>query len=400
VKYDGKTRKARFEVSIPGTNGKVRRRATVKVNGSLDAQMKFSEFRKRVIAEFEDDRLGTQRANAHATFEEWVRKNWVSLSANMKPRTAEKSFDLVESHLIPFFGAMQFSEINAGSVEDFRAQMQLKTYGAICKKLYSSSFINDCLRQLHAILKRAAARNIIGAVPAFPRALREAKLMSELSAEEEVAFLAAFADRDSYLERFSAPEVRGSVTNDAAAVFFTFFRASKPFFVVALHTALRRGDLLNLEWSSVDLKDGHIRVVTQKTSTPVFIPLSATAVAALEECRLRPMASTKWVFVQHDGSRMSLTTLRRHFATAKELAGITRRFRLHDLRHTAASKMASAGISLQVIAKVLGHTSTRMSERYARPDDAALAQIRTAMERSAVAGNLNSSLNSLRSKPK
>jgi hypothetical protein len=45
VKYDGKTRKARFEVSIPGTNGKVRRRATVKVNGSLDAQMKFSEFR-------------------------------------------------------------------------------------------------------------------------------------------------------------------------------------------------------------------------------------------------------------------------------------------------------------------------------------------------------------------
>ena len=49
----------------------------------------------------------------------------------------------------------------------------------------------------------------------------------------------------------------------------------------------------------------------------------------------------------------SLTTLRRHFAVAKELAGITRRFRLHDLRHTAASKMASAGVPLQVIAEVL-----------------------------------------------
>ena len=78
---------------------------------------------------------------------------------------------------------------------------------------------------------------------------------------------------------------------------------------------------------------------------------------------------------------MSLTTFRRHFSIAKKLAGITRRFRLHDIRHTAASKMSSAGISLQIIAKVLGHSSTRMSERYARPDEVAIRQIVAAMDR-------------------
>jgi integrase len=123
----------------------------------------------------------------------------------------------------------------------------------------------------------------------------------------------------------------------------------------------------------------------------VFIPLSQTAIAALVECRDRAIASTRWVFVQNDGSRFSLTTLRRHFAVAKELAGITRRFRLHDLRHTSACKMASAGLPLQVIAKVLGHTSTRMSEWYARPDDAAVRQIAAAMERASTSSNLKPS---------
>jgi integrase len=73
--------------------------------------------------------------------------------------------------------------------------------------------------------------------------------------------------------------------------------------------------------------------------------------------------------------------LRRHFAKAKQLAGLHRRFRFHDLRHTSGSKMASAGVPLQIIAKVLGHSSVAMSERYARPDAASMQQVAAAMER-------------------
>jgi len=62
------------------------------------------------------------------------------------------------------------------------------------------------------------------------------------------------------------------------------------------------------------------------------------------------------------------------------------------VQYTAASKMASA--TLQVIAKVLGHTSTRMSERYARPDDAAVRQITAAMERESTSSNSKPSFRS------
>lgn len=85
-------------------------------------------------------------------------------------------------------------------------------------------------------------------------------------------------------------------------------------------------DLLNLEWTQVDLDGGFIRLL-------------------------------------RSGS-----------------AGITRRFRFHDLRHTAACTLASAGVSLQVIQKILGHTSPKMTERYVRVNDAAVAEATRALD--------------------
>jgi integrase len=61
------------------------------------------------------------------------------------------------------------------------------------------------------------------------------------------------------------------------------------------------------------------------------------------------------------------------------MAGITRRFRFHDLRHSAASSLA-ASVPLQVIQRMLGHKSIRMTERYARINDAAVAEARRAMD--------------------
>jgi len=73
-------------------------------------------------------------------------------------------------------------------------------------------------------------------------------------------------------------------------------------------------------------------------------------------------------------------TIQTYFRKAKKIAGITRRFRFHDLRHRFASNLASAGVSLQVIARCLGHATTRMSERYARPDDASLRAVVAALD--------------------
>jgi integrase len=76
----------------------------------------------------------------------------------------------------------------------------------------------------------------------------------------------------------------------------------------------------------------------------------------------------------------SAKTISTYFRRAKAIARIERRFRFHDLRHTFASNLASAGVSLQVIARCLGHSTTKMAERYARPDEASLRAVVSALD--------------------
>jgi hypothetical protein len=115
----------------------------------------------------------------------------------------------------------------------------------------------------------------------------------------------------------------------------------------------------------------------EETKKWAVVPISAFCRGALEECRTRCVVS-RYVFINHDGSRVPDIALRRSFLRAKRIAGIIRRFRFHDLRHTAACTLASGGVSLQVIRKILGHTSTKMTKRYVRVNDAAVAEARRA----------------------
>lgn len=126
-----------------------------------------------------------------------------------------------------------------------------------------------------------------------------------------------------------------------------------------------------------------------KTKEEALVPISRLCREALEECRT-PVVGYEHVFVTEDPSadeekpqwrRIPEVRVLRAFATAKKMAKITRRFRFHDLRHTFASTLASQGVSLQVIAKALGHTTTRMSERYARPSEEAIHKAAEAPDR-------------------
>jgi Phage integrase family len=142
-----------------------------------------------------------------------------------------------------------------------------------------------------------------------------------------------------------------------------------------------RGDLVALRWASVNLKDGWLRVSMGKTKEEALVPMSRLCSEALEECKARDVVSPEFVFVDDEGRRTPEVRVLRALATAKKLVGITRRFGFHDLRHTFASTLASQGVSIQVIAKALGHTSTRMAERYARPSEEAIRRAAEALDR-------------------
>ncbi len=214
-------------------------------------------------------------------------------------------------------------------------------------------------------------------------------LRLELSDEERERFLGAFNDREGFgsvvrahvtefpSEDDSPPASASSATSLAIDFHFARFRAARPIFVVALETGLRRGDLLALKWSHV--QTDHVQLLMRKTKRFVEIPVSSACRTAFGECRGRSIVGEQ-VFLTDSGQPYSVTTIRRYFDLAKAIAGIKRRFRFHDLRHTFGSTLASRGVSIQVIAKAMGHSTVRVTERYARPSHTAMKAIREALD--------------------
>ena len=401
-----------IEVTVPKTEGKLRRRTTVPCENEDEIYPLWRMFRDEIFAELDLAKKTplatpsepTEDKPADILFAHHVTIHWKVLQKKLRnTNTRAHETWVVEDRLVAFFGQDCLHKINTIRVQDF-----------IDHELdegYSPATVNRFVSILRKILHDAEKRGLIKIYPLkgrLPRAT-EVPLQLELSADEEGRFLAAFdqfevfqrtfkedAGRRSHRRRNSAdaPENsagtgRGAPTIESIRYWFECFQASRAFFTAALQTALRLSDLRRLSWRAVDFDHNEIRLVMAKTKKELVLPMSATCRLILLECRKRPVVSPL-VFVGPDGAPYSLSTIRRYFKLAKRLAGITRRLRIHDLRHTAACRLSSNGVSLQLIAGFLGHKSCRMAERYARPSAEARQLIAQALDR----GNLNSSLNS------
>jgi integrase len=125
--------------------------------------------------------------------------------------------------------------------------------------------------------------------------------------------------------------------------------------VLAMNTGLRRGELLKLSWSSVDLKRKILTVTaaSAKSSKTRHVPLNSKALDVLKAWRKKGSS----------GAVFGLTDVKKSWATLLDLAEIEN-FRFHDLRHHFASKLAMAGIDLNTIRELLGHSDIRMTLRY------------------------------------
>ncbi|MHC4322446.1 MAG: tyrosine-type recombinase/integrase [Planctomycetota bacterium] len=134
----------------------------------------------------------------------------------------------------------------------------------------------------------------------------------------------------------------------------------KPIVTVALHTGMRKGEILGLKWEQVDLKHGFILLDTTKNGERKEIPIDNTLRRMFED--MPHSIESVYVFTDKDGNPYK--SVKRSFSTAMNKAGI-RDFRFHDLRHTFASHLVMNGIDLTSVKELLGHKSLKMTLRYA-----------------------------------
>ncbi|MGB8852872.1 MAG: site-specific integrase [Pirellulales bacterium] len=149
------------------------------------------------------------------------------------------------------------------------------------------------------------------------------------------------------------------------------------FLRLALLTGARRGALLRMRFSDVDLARAvwTIPAADSKNGSPVHLPLVADAVEVIR-ARLIAAGGREWVFPGRHG-KGHLTDIRKPFAKVLTAAGLPD-VHLHDLRRTFGSWQAANGSSELLIGKSLGHRNTRSTAVYAR---LTLEPVRQSVER-------------------
>src|SRR3989338_10468774 len=98
-----------------------------------------------------------------------------------------------------------------------------------------------------------------------------------------------------------------------------------------------------------------------KSKKSRFIPMSVTVKKALQE--MPKTIGNEYLFLNPKTDK-PLGSVKFSFKTALRKAGISN-FKFHDLRHTFASQLVRNGVDLYVVQKLLGHSTPKMTQRYA-----------------------------------
>ena len=142
-------------------------------------------------------------------------------------------------------------------------------------------------------------------------------------------------------------------------------------FRLLLLTGARRGEVLAIEWGALDLGAGVWTKAgsTTKQKTDHVVPLSAPARQLLTEMqneyiRLHPKKPLPQYVFPGNGERGHIVEVKKAWRRIIKAAAITA-LRIHDLRHSFASQLASGGASLPLIGALLGHSNPTTTHRYA-----------------------------------
>jgi len=242
--YDEAAGVAHFSMYVPGTAGRVRKRATVRAASYDQAVGLWSAFRSRAAE-------GLRRPSPEApTFCEFITDYFPSIKASVKEKTASDYRYGIDRHLIPQLGALRLTEITSGVLNRLGSSLMAEGY--------AGATVNKYMTLAALLLGYAVEFDVIAELP-LKKKLKKQKANKpclELNAEERAAFLAAFNDEPGFRRflaetmpkakprqtkdgRFGSRRAHGAgmrEDSDAAHAYFLRFQASRDLFLAALET--------------------------------------------------------------------------------------------------------------------------------------------------------------------
>jgi integrase len=286
------------------------------------------------------------------TFAE-VAEQWFESKHRLRPYTRLNYRATLDRILVPRFGPMRVAAITPEHV------------AALIRELEQSGLapatITDYTKPLSGTLSYAVRRGLIGVNPC--------SLLTRDDRPRPQEHKPDHVWNDSEID--ALVHAAGCLARKPAARYdYT------PPLKMALATGLRLGELLGLQWGDVDLHAGELHVRRQWTRLSEYappktraavrrVPLSSDIVKYLSEHKLvsRHSKDGEPVFAAKSGRPLAhRNATGRGFAGAAKEAGLEG-VSFHSMRHAFASRMINRGISPTVLAKLMGHESSAITER-------------------------------------
>jgi integrase len=274
-----------------------------------------------------------------------------------KSRTGEEYRRLLDLHILPAIGAKRVVEVRRSDVSRMHAKMAETPRAA-----------NHALALISAIWNWASRRDEVALADNPAKGIERYSEQGRerfLTMEEFARLGTALAEGESVGLPWDADEAGQKAKHLAKPE----NRRAKldPFAVAAIRllilTGARLREILDAEWSHVDLERGILFLPDSKTGRkPIYLSAATQAVlAAVPRIEGNPhiIAGAK--------SGKPRADLKKPWAAVCRAAGL-KGVRIHDLRHSFASFGTGASLGLPIIGRLLGHTQAATTQRYAHLD--------------------------------
>ena len=286
----------------------------------------------RIKAGEEPEAAAAARASAGSTVAELAGRYLSEhVAVRCKPNTVTGYRQLIDRHVVPLLGKQPISALGREHVADLHYRLRRTPMAA-----------NQAVDALSRMLNQAEAWGLVppGGNPCRFVAKYRMRRLERFLTEEEFRRLGRTLD---------ALEAESRLPVHAAAALR-----------LLMLTGCRRSEIMTLPWEDVHLEANEIRLRDSKTG-PRVMPLSPGAARLLAS--LPRDAGNPWVIAgSKPGTR--LTHIAYYWYRVRERAGLDD-VRIHDLRHSFASRALALGESLPTIGKLLGHSKIQTTARYA-----------------------------------
>jgi len=295
------------------------------------------------------------------TLREFIEKHYAPWFNEHRKSGTKSINDIIRCFIEPF-GDYALANITPVLIDQWRTQR--------LKNNISPHTINRNITGLKAALSKAVLWEFINTHPLDK--LKQLKSdhsvkVRYLTTDEEIRLREAILQRDDKIksERDNANQWRRERGYDLFPNLtgFKFADHISPMILLSLNTGLRQGEVFSLKWESINFERSLLTIEgdNAKSGRTRHVPLNSEALNTLVEWK-KQAAPINYIFANKQGEPFD--NVKKSWSRILKLAKIDS-FRWHDMRHHFASRLVMAGVDLNTVRELLGHSDLTMTLRYA-----------------------------------